>query len=100
MVQHIGLGAGKFSGNEGFLPGFSETCPKKTPSKKWPQKKLFILFWAIFAQIFWDFVKVFRYFAQISRDFPRILTDFARNFHKSKLLVMRLHHLHSRLLHQ
>jgi len=43
-----------------------------------------MLFWAIFAQIFRDFVKVFRYFAQISTDFCRIFT-------KSKLLGVLLH---------
>jgi len=48
---------------------------------------------AISAQIFREFLKVFR-------DFARILWDFARIFTKSKLLGVRLHPLHPRLLHQ
>jgi len=47
-----------------------------------------IMLGAIFAQI----LKIFRYFAQISMDFARIFT-------KSKLLGVRLHPLHPRLLH-
>ena len=31
VVQHIGVGAGKFLGCEGFLPEFSQTCLKKAP---------------------------------------------------------------------
>jgi len=32
-VSYIGVGAGKFSGCEGFLPKFSQTCPKNSPNK-------------------------------------------------------------------
>jgi len=31
VVQHIGVGTGKFLGCEGFLPEFSQTCLKKAP---------------------------------------------------------------------
>ena len=62
---------------------------------------------AIFAQIFREFVKVRRDFsrilwdfAQILWDFARILWDFARISTKSKLLGVRVHPLHPRLLHQ
>ena len=68
----------------------------------------------IFAQIFpnlaeknwkqtwspWKNVWVFIHFAQISTDFARILRDFAQIFTKLKVLGMRLHLLHPRLLHQ
>jgi len=40
-----------------------------------------------------------RDFANIFVDFAQIFTDFARLFDKSKLLGVRLHPLHARLLH-
>jgi len=46
----------------------------------------------IFARIFKDFAKAFT-------DFVQICADFARIFTKSKLLWVRLHPLHPRLLH-
>jgi len=47
---------------------------------------------AIFARNCREFAKVFTDFARIFRDFNRVST-------KSKLLGVRLHHLHPRLLH-
>ena len=50
--------------------------------------------------IFWSQRTLGAIFAQIFRDFAQILRDFAHIFNKSKLLVVRLHPLHPRLLHQ
>ena len=43
---------------------------------------------------------MFTHFSQISIGFARISSDFARIFTKSKVLGVRLHLLHPRLLHQ
>jgi len=72
-----------FWGCEGFLPEFSQTCPKKKlrlPKQsssccfehRWPP---FLLIFSGFARIFREFMKVFRDFAQISTDFPGFSTD-------------------------
>jgi len=45
------------------------------------------------------FCSDFQEFCQIFRDFAQIFRDFAWIFNKSKLLGVRLHHLHTRLLH-
>jgi len=47
-----------------------------------------------------QFAKVFIHFSQISTEFAWILRDFAWIFTKSKVLGVRLHPLHPRLLHQ
>jgi len=79
----------------------------------WSPKKVCIcfaadvdaIFWsqttlgAIFARIFRDIALIFRDFAWIFRNFVQIFRDFARTFDKSKLLGVRLHPLHPRLLH-
>jgi len=116
--------ASKFLGCKGFLPKFSQTCPKSchaafadhfygVTSKKWSslvflqslgaifrsQTSLGAIFAQIFrdfAEIFMDFVRIFRDFAKIFRDFAQIFRDFAQIFNKSKLLGVRLH---PRLLH-
>jgi len=110
---HIGVGASKFMGCEGFFPELPQICPKRcwatfaykfSPTKImktffWHDlhKRVFICFsanvgrhflsqttlGAIFAQIFRDFAWMFRDFAQICRDFANIFRDFAQIFDKS-----------------
>jgi len=66
------------------------------------QSTLDAIFACIFREFGWifrDFAKVFTDFAQICLDFARIFKVFARIFTKSKLLGVRLHPLHPRLLH-
>jgi len=52
-----------------------------------------MLFWA-------PSLLIFLGVAQIFRDFVKVFRDFAQIFTKSKLLGVRLHPLHHRLLHQ
>jgi len=73
-----------------LLPKFHPNFPKKDDL----QKKSALSFWVQFLWIqttYNSFAKVFTHFAQIS-------TDFALIFTKSKLLGVRLHPLHPRLL--
>jgi len=103
MVGSISEGASKFLGVQSIFAQIFPNLPEKlffifcglffgVTSKKWSSLVFLQTLGAIFAQIFRDFALIFKSFVRIFRDYAQI-------FNKSKLLGMRLHPLHPRLLH-
>ena len=111
MVSTKGVGVGKFLGCEGFLPEFSQTCPKRFGRlclQIFSLKDHEDLFWDDLQKVFMRFSANFRrrlmksnkvgsHFFPVFRGFAQIFKDFARIFNKSKLFALTPRLLHHRL---